>query len=351
MKKKIVIILLTVALTLSLAATASATTGAKMIEATYRGIIIMTNGNVVTPEPGMGEPFIVTSEGRTYVPIRLAAEAMGLNVEWVDWLNAVKITGSTSALELEAELEALKAENAKLKAQLEAYQNKEEDPDLRDLEDDLLSDFDELRDVEIEDIILDGDEGDVDVEIEVDLDDFDDEWEELTDRNIEGWIEDLVGDIQDELSKNTYVSGKIIDIDSDDVLVKFNKNGKSKLRVTFYDDDYRGGGSDAADVEDDIEGSSYDVSGLDFTVTDVSYDEDDEEVSARLTADDDVLDDWDDLDFARDIKADVIDIGEDIADTFDAEGFDVTTVYIDFRNDDNKRLDSYNYDVDRGRLS
>lgn len=89
MKKKVIIALLAVAVMLSLAAIANATTGAKMIDATYRGIVIMTNGNVVTPEPGMGEPFIVTSEGRTYVPIRMAAEALGLDVEWVDWLNAV----------------------------------------------------------------------------------------------------------------------------------------------------------------------------------------------------------------------------------------------------------------------
>ena len=347
MKKKVIIILLAVAVMLSLGAAASATTGAKMIEATYRGIIIMTNGNMVTPEPGMGEPFIVTSEGRTYVPIRMAAEALGLDVEWVDWLNAVKITGSTSS----SELEALRAENASLKDQLKAYQDKEKGIDLRDLEDELLADYGKLKDVKIEDIILDGDEDDVDVEIEIDLYDYESKWKRLTDRDIQYWIEDLVEDIQYELSDDTYVSGEIIDIDSDDVLVKFNKKGESSLRVTFYDDDYRSGGADASDVEDDINGSGYDVSGIDFTVTDVSYDEDDEEVSVILKADYNALDSWEGLDYRYDIRPDTIDICEDIADIFADEGFSVKTIYIDFRNNNNTRLDSYDYDVDRGRLS
>lgn len=346
MKKKIIIALLTAAVVLTVAMAASATTGAKQIEATYRNIVIMTNGNVVSPEPGMGEPFILTSEGRTYVPIRLAAEALGLDIEWVDWLNAVKITGSTSS----AEFEALKAENADLKAQLQAYQNKKGSTALRDLEDDLLYYYDKLKDVKIENIILDGAKDDVGVQIKIDLDEFAGKWKKLYDNDIKGWIEDLVGDIQNEFSKDTIVSGKIIDIDSRDVLIKFNKIGKSSPRVTFYDDSYRGGGSDASVIEKDIKGNGYDVGGIDFTVTDISYDEDEEEISLRLGADYNAVSYWGDLDYRYDIKPDVIDICEDIADTFGNKGFEVKTVIIDFRNNNNVRLDSYDYDVDRGRL-
>lgn len=350
MKKKIIIGLLLMALVLTAAVAANATTATKQIEATYRNIVIMVDGNVVQADPDLGEPFIVTSEGRTYVPIRMAAQALGATVEWVDWLNAVKITGAASS----SELEALKAENASLKSQLEAYQNNE-DADLSDLEDDLISDYDELGDVEIEDISLDGDEDDVDVEIEVDLDEYGNEWEDLSDSDIEDWIEDMVGAIQDELSDDTYVSGKIIDTDSDDVLVKFYKDGDSSLKVTFYDDDYRDGGSggDEDDAIDALEGEDYDVGDIVFTVTSVSYDEDEESATVKLTADDDVEDEWDELDDDGDLEDYIIDICEDIVDIFDDEaGIDLETIYIRFYNDDNVSLSSYyEYDVDDGDLN
>lgn len=350
MKKKMIIGLLVVALVLTVAVAASATTGAKQIGVTYRNIMLMVNGNVVAAQPGYGEPFIVDSEGRTYIPIRMAAEALGLDVEWVDWLNAVKITGSAST----DELEALRAENERLREQLEDCQNdyeEEEDTDLGDLEDDLNDDYDELEDVAIEDISLDGDEDDVDVEIEVDLDDYGDEWEDLDDSDIEDWIEDLVGDIQDELSDDTYVSGKIIDIDSDDVLVKFYKNGDSSQRVTFYDEDYRGGSSsDGDDVADDLEGSSYDVGGIDFRMSSVTYDEDDDSVAVNLFAEDsNAADDWDDLSGST-IENDVIDICEDIVDAFDEEDIDIETIDISFYDEDELYIDSYDYDVDDGDL-
>lgn len=344
MKKRIIIVVLLAALVLSIAVAANATTATKQIEATYRNIVIMANGSVVPAEPGMGEPFIVTSEGRTYVPIRMAAEALGLNVEWVDWLNAVKITGATSS----AELEALKAENAALKDKIARL---EDGGDLSDLEGDLLDDYDYLGDVEIDDITLDGDEDDVDVTIEVDLDEYSDEWEELSDSEIKSWLADMVSDIQDELSDDTYVSGEIIDIDSDDTLVKFSKDGDSSLKVTYYDEDYRGGsGGDEEDAIDALEDESFDVGYIEFTVTSVSYDEDDDSASVKLTAYDDVEDDWDELYADDELEDYIIYICEDIVDIFDDEaGIDLETIYIRFY-DDNGSLGSYEYDVDDGDL-
>lgn len=344
MKKRIIIVLLVMAVLLTIAVAANATTATKQIEATYRNIIIMANGSIVQAQPGMGEPFIVTSEGRTYVPIRMAAEAMGLNVEWVDWLNAVQITGSTSS----AELEALKAENAALRDKIARLE--EGGDDLSDLEEDLIDDYDYLEDVEIEDITLDGDEDDVDVEIEVDLGDYEDEWADLDDSDIKDWLADMISDIQDELSDDTYVGGKIIDIDSDDTLVKFSKDGDSSLKITYYDDDYRNGGGDEDDAIDELEDSSYDVGDIEFTVTSVSYDEDDESAIVRLTADEDAADEWDELDDDGDLEDYIIDICDDIVYIFDDEaGIDLETVYIRFY-DDNGSLGSYEYDVDDEEL-
>ncbi|NLJ76741.1 MAG: hypothetical protein HQP61_04460 [Peptococcaceae bacterium] len=346
MKKRVIIVLLTAALTLSFAAVANSTTGAKMIEATYRGIILMTNGDMVTQEPDMGEPFIVTEEGRTYVPIRMAAEALGYNVEWVDWLNAVQITGSGSS----SELEALKAENARLKAQLKDYQDREKEMDFRDLEDDLLFYYSKLRTVDIDDIVLDGKKDNVGVQIKVDLYDFASRWKRLADRDIQYWLEDLVEDIQYELSRGANVTGKITDIDSNDVLVKFSKDGSGELKITFYDDSYRGSNINVDDVIYDIKGNGYDVNRIDFTVSDITYDKNDEEISIILRADYNASSYWRDSDY-RYIREDVMDICEDIADIFTDKGFDVGIVAIDLRNSNNSRLESYEYNVARGRLS
>ena len=344
MKKRIIIGLLALSLVLVLAAAAWATSGTVPINVTYRDIKIVSNGSVVTADASLGEPFIYN--GRTYLPIRMAAEALGLQVDWADWANMVTITGSSSA----QEVAALKAEIADLKEQLAECEDS--GGDLGDLEDQLIDDYDQIGDVDIEDIILDGDEDDVEVTIEVDLGDFEDEWADLDDSDIEDFLDDLVSDIQDEFSDDTVVDGVIVDIDSDDDLVEFYKDADEDMEFDYFDEDYRdgGGGSDAEDIEADIDGDSYSVSGLDFTVTDISYDEGDEEVSVELTADDDVDDDWADLDYTDDIEDDVISICDDIADAFNDEGFDVGNVLIEFLNDDDDPLDDYEYNVDDDEL-
>ncbi len=48
----------------------------------------------------------------------------------------------------------------------------QDDDEISDLEDALISEYDYLEDVNIEDIGLDGDEDDIDVAINVDLDDY-----------------------------------------------------------------------------------------------------------------------------------------------------------------------------------
>ncbi|MFX4262921.1 stalk domain-containing protein [Pelotomaculum propionicicum] len=348
MKKRIIIGLLVMALVLTIAVAASATTGSKQINATYRGIMLMVNGNIVTAQPGMGEPFIVDSEGRTYIPVRMAAEALGLNVEWVDWLNAVQITGSAST----DELEALRAENASLKKQLEEYQDGESDGDLGDLEENLIDDYDYLVDVEIDDISLDGDEDDVDVTIEVDLGDYEDEWADLDDSDIEDFLKDLVSDIQDEFSDDTVVDGVITDIDSDDDLVEFYKDGDEDLEVDYYDEDYRDGGSsgDEDDVIDELEDDTYYVGPVEFEMS-LDYDDDDDSVSADLDAfEDGSADDWDDMS-SSEIEDDVIEICEDIASAFDDDAdISLDTIEIKFYDENGDELNSYEYDVDDEEL-
>jgi hypothetical protein len=111
--------------------------------------------------------------------------------------------------------------------------------DLSDLESTLVDDYDYLEDVRIDDITLDGDEDDVEVTIEVDLRDFDSEYNDLSDSDIENFIDDIVSYIQDEYSEDTVVTGVITDINSGDDLVDFTKDGTDDLQVNYSDSDYR----------------------------------------------------------------------------------------------------------------
>lgn len=227
--------------------------------------------------------------------------------------------------------------------------------DQSDLEKDLLVDYGELNGIEIEDINLKGNEDKVNVKIEINLEDSGDKdkWEELEENeeangDIEDWLDGFVEFIQDNLSEDTEVKGTIVDIDNNEVLVKFSKDGNDDLEFDFYDSEVS---SEASVVEEDLHGDSYNVRGLDFKVTDISYDEGDEEVSVELKADEDIAAEWAALDYDDEIKDEVKSICKDIAEAFDDEGFYVETVLIEFLNKDDDGLDSYDYDVSSNVLS
>jgi len=232
---------------------------------------------------------------------------------------------------------------------LESLETGDDSDEIGDLEDELMSDYDYLKDVEIDDISLDGDEDDIDVRIEVDLDDNDDDWEDLSDRDIKNWIKDLVNSIQDELSDDTNVNGKIVDTDSGDVLVKFKKDGDDSLSVTFKDKDYRGSSSDSdvEDVEDSLEGDSFYVGSIEFSITDIDYDDDDSVTIVFGAANDGAVSDWNDLSSSI-IKNRVQDICEEIAGIFEDEAdVSLATVIVEFYDENlDYLLDSFEYDVD-----
>lgn len=362
MKRKVITLFFSLAIVLVMTMAAQAASAAKQIPVNYQDITIYVNGESITVQPNE-EPFIY--DQRTFVPLRLVAEAVNLNVEWVDAAKAVKITGnnasSDSLAQKNQEIQDLKLQLAQkdteiqnLESTIDSLQGDDDDVDevISDLQSDLLSDFEDLDDVDIEDISLDGDEDDVEVDIEVDLSDYEDEWESLSDSYIEDWIEDLVYSIQDELYDDTVVDGSIIDTDSDDVLVKFNKDGEDSLEVDFYDEDYRGSSSssDAEDVEDSLNGDSFYVDDLEFTISYINYD-DDGIVRVVLDAyDNNASSEWDDLSSST-INSDVADIAENITDAFEDDAdISLSMVNITFYDEDQDLLDSFVYDVDNAEL-
>lgn len=364
MKKKFIAVLLSLAVVLLAAGIAEAAMATRQISAVYQNMILYVNGKAVSVQPDE-EPFIYN--GRTFVPIRVVAEALNQKVEWVDAIKSVKISGAVQTDEnllaqKDKEIQDLKLQLTQKDNEIQTLKNTVaslQDDDgsddvINNLEDDLLSDYDSLEDVEIDDISLDGDEDDVDVDVEVDLSDYGSEWEDLTESDIEDWLDDVVSDIQDELSEDTEVNGNITDIDSDDVLVEFSKDGDSSLDVDFEDEDYRDGGSDsdAEDVEDNLYGDPFDVGEVVFTINYINYYDNDDSVTVKLyTGVSSASSKWNSTSSST-IDNDVIDICEEIVETFE-EDADITleTVDISFYDENtNNLLDSFDYDVDNGEL-
>lgn len=236
----------------------------------------------------------------------------------------------------------------------EDLEDEEDDVDLAGLEDELLDNYDAIEDVAVDDIKLNGDEDEVDVEVEVDLADYEDEWAALDDSDIEDWLENLVGDIQDELDDDTEVNGAIINSDNDDVLVEFSKDGTENLSVTYKDDDYRNSGDDeddVNDVEDALEGDEFVVGDIDFEITSINYYENDDEITVELTAREPIsYTYWNSLD-SSDIEDDVEDVCAEIAGAFqDDADADPVTIFISLYDEDSEQLESYEYDVEDGAL-
>lgn len=356
MQKKVKVLttaVMTVVLVFGIAAGASATTGTKSLSAIFRNIKLVVDGNVLKTSE---EPFIIS--GKTYVPLRVISEALGAYVDWNQSTNTVNIKGSGASDEqlaiLQAQIIQKDAKIAELEAKLANSSNNssgsKDDEDIDDLEKDLIDDYDKLDDVEIDDIALSGDEDKVTVTIDVDLDDFDKEWEDLSDSQIKTFVTNISKDIQKYYEDDTNVSGKIKDIDSGDTLVTFTKDGSKSLSISYKDDDYRDGGSgdaDISDVEEELDGDKYTIEGIDFKIDDIDYDTNKDEIEVVLVAteaDADEIDD-DDLEDAAE------DICDEIADAFiDDADADPETVFLEIYDEDWGSLGDFEYDVDSGEL-
>jgi len=229
---------------------------------------------------------------------------------------------------------------------LKDKENAEDVAVLTDLESDLKADddFQSIGDVEVNDIELSGDEDAVDVEVKVNLDNDDEDWDDLDDSDIEEWLEDLVADIQnDEDLEDTFVSGEIIDTYSDDVLVYFEKDGDEELSVDF---DGEANVKDIEDVEDDLVGTDeYAVADIEFKINFINFNNDDE-IIVRLKAQDDVDEnDWDELS-NDEIENDVADMCNEISETFEEDAnADPESVKVSLYNNKGAFLQQFEYDV------
>lgn len=323
----------------------------RSLSAIFRNIRININGNFLETEE---QPFIVG--GSTYVPLRVVSEALGTLVNWDSENNVVSITGDAAgnSQTFQQQLQEKDAEIAELKAEIQALKGDQVDDDtpadtvktLSGLTKNLVSDYDELQDVKIKDIRLTGNEDEITVNIDVDLEDYDDEWEGLTDSKIKSWISDLCLDVQEYYSDDTVVGGKIKDIDSKDTLVEFSKYMAQPLKVTYKDKDYRDGkGMDVYEVADEWENQKYNVAGLRFNLESVNYKTEKDEIDVSLKAVEARAADWKAADSDAAETA-IRDLCKNIAGSFIEDAAEnPETINVKVYDKTMASLDSFEYDV------
>lgn len=94
MKKRLLSAVLVIVLALSFCLPAAAAS-IQNVDITYRAIKINLNGKDIVPCDANGktvEPFIMNSNGTTYLPLRAIAQALGLDVAWDPASNTVTLT-------------------------------------------------------------------------------------------------------------------------------------------------------------------------------------------------------------------------------------------------------------------
>ncbi|WP_338833506.1 hypothetical protein MHLNE_24380 [Moorella humiferrea] len=346
-KKGLLAVFLTLALAVAAGGTAEASVGRKALTVDYNNVKLNVNGTLVNVQPEQ-EPFIVN--GVTFVPLRLVAEALNSNVDWQADTSTVVINSKTSPevinlkmqlIEKDKEIQSLQQQVAQLQQELAAKSS----AGLDDLEGDLRDTYKKIGYVYLDNLNLSGDSDNVRVEVLVDLDDYGDEWANLSNSKIESWLDDVVRAIQDKFSEDTAVSGEIINSYNDDVLVKFNKDGDDDLEVDYRDEDYRDS-SDPDAAINELTGKRYYVEDIRFTVSDASYSKSSNRATVYLKAKTSGASDaWDELSSST-IENEVQDICEDVVNVFDDAGINLEEVRAYFYDNDSSLIDSFTYNVD-----
>src|SRR5690554_3455818 len=215
--RRIAMVVAVLMLTIAFSTTGFAAWMGKTIDVSYRNISIWVNGEMKQARDANGvvvEPFIYN--GTTYVPIRGISQMLGYDVSFDQNNYRIDIKGDATDSALQYQLYLKDARIAELEAQLANKSG-----DLSVIEKDLLKEFGSIGKVYVEDITLKGDKDDIEVGIFVDLYYDQDDWDDLRDRDIENYLQDIVDELLKEF-KDADITGYIEDEDSKKELVEFS---------------------------------------------------------------------------------------------------------------------------------
>jgi hypothetical protein len=182
----------------------------------------------------------IVSRDTVYIPLPMIADMFNKNIVWDKIHSEVKITDKPdyTADELRAQIAErdYKIQQLEYKIKIledgKAYDRSYTDMD--DLEDDLNYQYGEYEDIAF-DIYLYGDEEDITVKVLVDLDEYQDEWNNLYTSDKKDFLQDICDDIEDEYP-HANIHGYIRDRSSHSRLLSFTTSSWGTVRLGYeYD--------------------------------------------------------------------------------------------------------------------
>ena len=294
-KLKLVAVVLILAIVILSTITVTYAAGSKkMLEAWYGLSNVRYNGQDMT---SILAPFAANQT--TYVPLRKVCDMFNKNISWDQSTHTVVITDKVdqTVSNLEAQLILKDQQISLLQSQIKKLEEQLDDNetvDLDDLQKELNQDYGEYEDI-IFDIYLSGDEDEITVKIEVDLDEYEEDWDGLRTSERTEYIEDVCGQILDEFE----------DAEIDGYFKDSSSSSSSKLLSFYIDSDgevefgTRDNEGDFIDLDDEL----YDeyVEDFDDIEMTIELEGDSDEVTFTLSVDldeyggeyDDYLDDGD----------------------------------------------------------
>lgn len=312
-RKLSMVLVLAFLLTIGIESSAYAVTKPKTVQA-YPGVTIYYNGQQLT---GASQPYIINDT--TYIPIRMLMEAMENNIYWDSMNYRVIVTGATATQAALAEKDAEIAALEKKIKTLEAKIDELEGDDIEDIQDEVAEYFEDAGDEYFDDdgiettLTLSGDEDEISYRIKLDFDDADDydELRDLSDRDIEEFLDDVESKISDEIEDTHFEDA--------DITGRLSDANDSRLYVDAEDGDYDYSWENELDL-DDVEENLLD----EFEdAGDKYFDDNGIGVSIRLYGDQDELDYLIKLDF---------DDADDYDDLADVRGADIESFLDDFED-------------------
>lgn len=262
-KKVVGITLSAIIITSTVATTTFANDATVNLKGFFSNAIKITNNNKdikLGLDSSTGQtykPLVI--DGRTYLPIRGLAEALGMSVEWNQMSSTIALHGVSSedytnmlydGFKKDAEINKLNAKVAELEKSLteaKAQQEKDRDPKtISELEDYLNDEHESISNVDFS-IDVNGTTNKIELEISVAKGDSA-RWGSLSYSNLEKYLKAIVKDIRSFFPKAS-VSGEINDGKTTDVTFSTNTSGVLRIYSDIHDDDYN---YDLSDIEEEL---------------------------------------------------------------------------------------------------
>ncbi len=343
-KKIVVVIIAILIFSLFLGIIASADDNFKNLRAWFGNISIYRNNQQVHLV-GDDKPFII--DGRTYVPLRVMANIFNKEVGWnganyrIDLNdkpgdNLIYLTQQLT--EAQTKVRKLETEVAQLEKELADRDRYGKRGNIRELESYLNKQHGTYKKIEFDINLYEGKKDTIEVDIYVDLDYYEYEWDKLSKSNKKSYLQDIADDILYDY-KNADVEGLIMDSSTskNKTLVSFytKSNGTVVIDKDYRDDrDYRY--DDLGDLEGDLNRYYGKYEGIYFDIW--LYEDSYGDIEVTIIVDED---EWNDLGWRKQEKY-LEDIYEDIIQKFsrvDVYGY-VYDYYYDYK------IDSFDFDSD-----